>query len=338
MPFFTRQYIVDPLGSGTGIYPTIQAAINAAVTAGANGTTGIYWQVLVAPGTYAENVVFPTTGGISLNGTGALTIIQGTVDMYPACQLSDLYIDLRVNTAAAKYALGLRAVGSSYNSYISNVVIYNWLDGNFTLAAIECSGSATPIFRMSGGFVYAANRVTGSNPLAKVVAVRLMSDFVNAVEILSPLKTSAGTNGVAESVCVLNHQVGGVGVPFGYAKVVAPWDANYAGLPISGGGTTPPAVLVDSVNTTHPGFEGHAPCWNPAGTLPIIRSAYAGTPTSINAGIMGYNQISHRIAVEANAERWDDGDEFGINPVYRLDHTPTGADPAPEGAVAVVAP
>lgn len=284
---YTRQRVVDPAGGGTDT--TIGAGITAAVAAGASWSTP--WLVSVAPGLYVENVNVPT--GIVLAGSGALTRIQGTLEVHPGTETRDLYVDLRTNPSSHAYALGLRFDGTE-NFYVHNVIAYCYKDHNGITAAVEASGTGTAIARLFGCYLYGANRITTTAANAKVVALRLKNDFsASDVEVFgSHFKTSAGLNGVSESILVLNEYTGGGA--FGYAHIGAcDWAGAYAGI-----SPTPPAVLLDNANTTHPGGTLDVACWNPAGTVPIIRSAYSGTPTSANVGPIAHSRYSYRSAVE----------------------------------------
>jgi pectinesterase len=67
-------YLVDPERTGTGIYPSVQAAVDAAVAAGPVDPVdpGARQYIGVRPGVYREVVCVPSTAGpITLYGTGA---------------------------------------------------------------------------------------------------------------------------------------------------------------------------------------------------------------------------------------------------------------------------
>lgn len=319
--FYTRQCIVDPQGL-SGTYSTISAAIAGAVAGGASDATQNYWQVLVAPGVYTENVVQP--GGIQVRGCGRMTVVRGTYDIQSGSELSDLYI---TQIATSSYTLGIRHTATNNTTYVKNVIVDNLQSANSTVNAVEVSGTGTGTSRIIGGFYYAQNTITGSAPLAKAVVIRLLSDFVGVVEFYGGihLKTSlGGATGSAEAICLLNQQTArAIG---GYAHVIGDWSSPY-----SGSGTALDPVLLDNANTLNPGASMDVACWNPAGKVPTIRTAFVGPGDA-----RMHCRYIHSIRAEGEYTQVSGGTVFDVQPSLTLGHIPTGADVAPTGTVAYV--
>lgn len=321
---FLRQRIVDAAGGGTDY--TIQGAINAAVAAGASDLTSTYWQILIAPGVYTENVT--QYGGLHVRGCGWTTQVFGTWDIQAGGHLENLYI--RENTSVfAAYALGVRHTGSANNIYVDNIIINNLRDSNAIVSAVEVSGTQAGTSRIRGGFLYARNAIAAPAPLAKAVVIRLLSDFVGVTEFYGGLhmKTSVGsTSAPAEAICLLNQQT--AQASGGYAHIVGDWSAPYSGT-----GTTLDPVLLDNANTLNPGASLDVACWNAAGKIPTIRTAFVGPGDA-----RMHCRYVHSVRAEGVFTESSGGTVFSVPPTLTLNHTPTGADVAPEGTIAYVVP
>lgn len=102
----SRTWFVDYSGLGTGIgtldnpFPTIQQAIDAVP---ALGSVNEAWQILIAPGTYAENLAIPADrnivlqplGGLVDRGTSPLVYVVGDLAWTPSGATVSGYVALR---------------------------------------------------------------------------------------------------------------------------------------------------------------------------------------------------------------------------------------------------
>src|SRR4051812_44921272 len=137
--FFTRQCLVDPQAMA-GTYSTIGAALAGALAGGVDAASNNFWEVLVAPGVYNES--FTVYDGVTLRGSGAYTVVRGTMDVEPATEVSGIFVD-NSSTSASAYAVRLLYNGTGGNAYLHNCVFYKGGAVNGPIAAIEVSGSAT---------------------------------------------------------------------------------------------------------------------------------------------------------------------------------------------------
>ena len=337
MPSLSRHLIADPV---SGDYPTVSQAIDAAVTAGA--TASNKYKILVGLGTFTENKVVPP--GIRLQGCGgADTRLNGQWEFRGGSGASDLLIDLVTNPSGFKYACRLNADSSS-SIILDRCIIQIALDTNDVVTAIECTGTsagANALVMIRNSWIYPANRIATSAPLAACVPVRITS-AQNGPEFYGcHFKTSTGASGLAQATLLLNEQAGGGTIPWGYAYMGhCDWFAVH-----SGQSPSPAPILMKSLNTSHPGGMLDVACWNYLGIVPPVYSAYSGTP--ISAGVGGHlchGKLMNRLAVQAGMEQWynevgyDTGDRVPIPPQAKLDHIPTGTDNYPDGTVAYVVP
>ena len=336
MPSLSRHLIADPV---SGDYPTVGQAIDAAVAAGA--TASNKYKILVGMGTFTENKVVPP--GIRLQGCGgADTRLNGQWEFTGGSGASDLLVDLVTNPSSYTYAVRLNADSAS-SIILDRCIIQIALDTNATVSAIECTGSAAganALVMLRGCWIYSANRITSSAPLAVVTPIRITT-AQNGPEFYScHFKTSTSATGIAQAICLLNEQTGGGTVPWGYAYFGnCDWFAVH-----SGQAPSPSPILMKSLNTSHPGGMLDVACWNPAGIIPPVYSDYSGTPISAGVGSLCHSRLMNRTAVQAGMEQWynevdyDTGARVPIPPQAVLDHIPTGADNYPDGTVAYVIP
>jgi hypothetical protein len=209
----TNTLIVDPT-PGNGDHTTIQAAINAAVAAGASASS--LWMVEVrgigpSSGTWAENLTIPS--GIHLNGWGPRsTRIAGTVTINSASRLSNLEIAPPADTAT----VALNCVANALNSiHIHDVHIFITNSTNASVVGVRYdSGTySQPIVYIQRSHIYVRNPYNGAGTAAKTVHFETLgqSGYIEVEHV--HCKSSNGVGGTTEAVFHLNsstHEYGGV--------------------------------------------------------------------------------------------------------------------------------
>lgn len=184
---------------GTGDYTTIQAAMDAAQAAGALAAHWLRWTLIILPGEYTENVTgydgvdmwCPSPGGARINGQ----LTQACWSTY-----TNLYIDAPTGSNWALHLDQTALTTSSARPRLINcIVVNNQTSVEGDVAAIRISGGTTPtpaIYGWRGCFLYAANRYTGSNPVARMQCVHVVSGASVHIEAFGGMhyKTSSGSS------------------------------------------------------------------------------------------------------------------------------------------------
>lgn len=332
----SRYFFVDK-SVGSGDYNSIQTAINAAVAAGAsavNASSGILWMVEVGLGSFTEDIDVPA--GVWVKGSGEHwhgTVIVGTATVHSFGALEICRVAPPSGTGWA-----LRAVLDVNGGfpYFGHVNAYSTGSVNGIIKVMEISGSALGCYvRMSNCYLYGQNGYTGDNSggTAQIIIFHLQSSVVQYVEARRGMvcKTSTTSAGTSQEYLIKNDVTGGGGV-LGYVHVVGEWESVY------GGGTYAPVpILLDSANTTHPGALLDLGIINFDAGRVIVDIAYAGTNPYHYGAKMGFVELTHGV-LTPEAEISYSGEELPLLPALILDHTPTGADVAPDGSVAYVVP
>jgi hypothetical protein len=211
--------LVDP--GGLADFTTIQAAIDAAVLAGATDLDP--WTILVNRGTYAEDVAVPT--GVNLIGQGwsFVRIVPQTVPVQVhgssyGTQVTGICIQPADGTLFAGLELSTDTAG--YRIDLSGVLVRVTHDVDDSVDAVRVSGTEATAFTTASGCGFEArNAFTGTvtyltvdgQPVssARATAVHVTAGARSSLEAMggTQARTTVGTAGTADPVLVWNEGV-----------------------------------------------------------------------------------------------------------------------------------
>lgn len=319
------KYLFVDRNAGAGDYNVIQSAINAAVAGGATSTaTGGIWTVEVGPGVWTEDIDVPS--GVTVDGAGMHsngTQINGTATVHAGGAIRFLRV---YPNGGVGWAIKCVLDANSQYPTLQDVKSFSQGVSSGMIKVIEITGTATGGYVvMKGCYLYANNAYTGDNSGggAKAVIFHMLSDALVYVEARHGMtyKTSTGPSGTAHEYLIQNDVTNN---SFSYVHACGDWESVYGGS-----GPRPVGTILKSLNTAHPGALLNINPINFQHGKVSVSIAYAGTNPYIYGMLAGYT-------ISVGAFKRSGGVDYELSPVQALNHTPTGADVAPNGTVAFV--
>lgn len=332
MPF-GKTFTVDNSG-GTADYTTIQAAINAAVAAGAGVTatdpsrTEKVWVIEVHGDLYTEQIeVF---SGILVKGQGRrTTLIKGRATLHQGARIQGFSIYPPDNsTDFALHCIGDHATASTM---INDIGIYISNNNQFTpAAAVQLSGSTSTgsaIVFIQDCYFYARN-VFQNGSGSRATGFRFLAGCTLWVEA-NTTHVKCSTHASATNRCNFawnQSQSPLAAIQAANCDFAAfpGWSQNFAGS----------LRVFDNENTT-----GYVT----GGMLDVVVTTWNSDPTELQfPGVDAFKFFSHVVNnFEARGRmtvRGPDGAVYSVNPTKTMNRAPTSADVVPPDTIWIVIP